>query len=233
MTNVGKHTINDVNTEDGKQWLGAFTVAAREIPGLVRAGWGQSYEDSEIAMHFIDYETRRQHDVHKREIGGPIAPPHRPIMDGQKTDLFVIRPSTNQRHAIYAPHTQIIFFYGIDEDKFAQLSPEYFTAVAHSDSCVGYIWGEIEHPILSNKSGNASLGRSGVMISGWKSREQYAHDIGQKKVVDAFTELKAAAKKIQLYTTQINMIEKAGYIHQWRRLFDIDRTAILPAPGLH
>jgi hypothetical protein len=53
VTNIGKHTINDVKTEDGKQWLGAFTVAAREIPGLVRAGWGQSYEDSEIAMHFI------------------------------------------------------------------------------------------------------------------------------------------------------------------------------------
>jgi hypothetical protein len=53
LTNIGNHTINDVSTEDGKQWLGAFTVAAREIPGLVRAGWGRSYEDSEIAMHFI------------------------------------------------------------------------------------------------------------------------------------------------------------------------------------
>jgi hypothetical protein len=184
-------------------------------------------------MLLKDYETRRQHDVHKEDIGGPIAPPHRAIMDDEKTDLFVIRPSTNQRQAIYAPHTQIVFFYGIEEDLFAQLAPQYFTAIAHSDSCLGYIWGEIEHPILSNKSGNASLGRSAVMVCGWKSREQYNHEIEQKAVVDAFIKLKAAAKKVEVYTTQITMVEKAGYIHQWHRLFDINRTGILPAAGLH
>jgi hypothetical protein len=154
-------------------------------------------------------------------------------MDAERTDLYVIRPTTNQRQALYAPHTQIVFFYGIEEDIFAKLAPHYFTAIAHSDSCLGYIWGEIEHPILSNTSGNASLGRSCVMISGWKSREQYSHDVEQEEVVAAFDNLKAAAKKIQRYTTQITMIEKAGYMHQWRRLFEIDRAAILPAPGLH
>jgi hypothetical protein len=153
-------------------------------------------------------------------------------MNSERTDLFVIRPSTNHRQALYAPHTQIVFFYGIEEDAFAKLAPRYFTAIAHSDSCLGYIWGEIEHPILSNTSGNASLGRSGVMISGWKSREQYTHDVEQEEVVVAFDNFKAAAK-IQRYTTQVTMIEKTGYMHQWRRLFEIDRTAILPAPGLH
>lgn len=234
LTNIGDHTIEDLNTHDGKEWFGAFVVAATQIPGLVRAGWGQAYEDREVAMHFIDYETRRQHDLHKaNDLGGPIAHPHRPIMNAEKTDLFVIRPSTNRRDAIYAPHTQVLFVYGIDEDAFAQKAPEYFTAIANSDSCVGYIWGEIEPPILSNKTGNASLGRSGIMISGWKSREQYQHDIGQKRVVDAYAGIGKAAKKMLLYTTQINMMEKAGYFHKWRRMFDIDRSAILPAPGLH
>lgn len=154
-------------------------------------------------------------------------------MNAEKTDLFVIRPSTNRRDALYAPHTQVVFIYGINESSFAQKAPEYFTAVANSDSCVGYIWGEIEQPILSNKSGNASLGRSGIMISGWKSREQYRHDVAQKRVVDAWSGLQQSAKKILMYTTQVSIMEKAGYLHQWRRMFEIDRSDILPSPGLH
>ncbi len=53
LTTVGNHTIEDLNSQDGKEWFGAFVAAAKQIPGLVRAGWGQSYEDREIAMHFI------------------------------------------------------------------------------------------------------------------------------------------------------------------------------------
>jgi len=65
-------------------------------------------------------------------------------MDAGNTDIHVIYPSTTDRSVLYAPHTVVVFFYGIDEDKFEKLAPEYFTAVANSDSCLGYIWGEIQ-----------------------------------------------------------------------------------------
>lgn len=53
LSDIGSHTIDDPNTEDGKEWFGAFVAAAKTIKGLVRAGWGHSYEDSKVAMHFI------------------------------------------------------------------------------------------------------------------------------------------------------------------------------------
>lgn len=86
VTEIGDHTIDDVATQDGKDWLEAFRLGAETIPGAVRASWGRSYKYSNIAMHFIgksdlrclyslfvligiDYQTRRQHDVHKQELG--------------------------------------------------------------------------------------------------------------------------------------------------------------------
>jgi hypothetical protein len=53
VTDIGTHTIDDTSTEDGREWLEAFRVGAERIPGVVRASWGRSYRDSNIAMHFI------------------------------------------------------------------------------------------------------------------------------------------------------------------------------------
>lgn len=87
-----------------------------------------------------DYDTRRQHDVHKRDdIGGPIPDPLKPLMDASKTDLYVIYPTTPDRRIFYAPQTNVVFFYGIDEDKFAEKAPEFFMSIAKSDSCLGYV----------------------------------------------------------------------------------------------
>jgi hypothetical protein len=65
-------------------------------------------------------------------------------MDAENTDIHVIFPSTTDRSVLYAPHTVVVFFYGINENKFEKVAPEYFTAIAKSDSCLGYIWGEIQ-----------------------------------------------------------------------------------------
>ena len=53
LSNKGDHNIKDFNAHDGKEWFGGFVAAAKQIPGLVCAGWGQSYEDPKMVMHFI------------------------------------------------------------------------------------------------------------------------------------------------------------------------------------
>jgi hypothetical protein len=53
ITDIGDHTIDDASTQDGKDWLEAFRAGAEQIPGVVRASWGRSYKESNIAMHFI------------------------------------------------------------------------------------------------------------------------------------------------------------------------------------
>lgn len=60
-------------------------------------------------------------------------------MDAKETDLYVIYPNTPDRRVFYAPQTNVVLFYGIDEDKFAAKAPEFFTAIAKSDSCIGYV----------------------------------------------------------------------------------------------
>jgi hypothetical protein len=49
--------------------------------------------------------------------------------------------------------------------------------------------------------------------------------------VDAFAGIEKAAKKMLLYTTQVSVMEKAGYFHQWQRMDESDRSNILPAPA--
>jgi hypothetical protein len=53
ITNVGKHTIDDESTEDGKVWLEGFRKASETIPGVVRSCWAQSDKYDDIVMHFI------------------------------------------------------------------------------------------------------------------------------------------------------------------------------------
>ena len=61
VTRIGKHAIDDESTEDGKTWLEAFRAGAEQIPGAIRACWGLSYKDPEVAMHFIGQLPAGQH----------------------------------------------------------------------------------------------------------------------------------------------------------------------------
>ena len=54
------------------------------------------------------------------------------------------------------------------------------------DACLGYTWGEVQLLVLSDKSGDAALGKSEIMISGWKSREEYDRDVAKSRVVEAY-----------------------------------------------
>jgi hypothetical protein len=181
-----------------------------------------------------DYETRRQHDVHKDLIGGPIpAPLKKSLMSQSTTDLYVIYPTTKDRSVLYAPQTNVVFFYGINEDKFAELAPEFFSAIANSDSCIGYIWGEFQPPFLSDASRNMKMGKGGIMISGWRSREEHDRDVNKERVVKAYAAMDAAVKKKDTWGMQVTVIENNGHIHKWRRLpmKNGDRSNWLPAPG--
>ncbi|KAL6892016.1 hypothetical protein GGI43DRAFT_413965 [Trichoderma evansii] len=224
VTDVGDHTIDDVSTQDGKVWLEAFRVGAEKIPGVVRAGWGRSYRDSRIAMHFIDYQTRHQHDVHKQEIGGAVPESLQRIMDKEKTDLYIISPNTPDRRILYAPQTNVVFFWGIDEETFRSKQDEFFTAIEQSDACLGYIWGEIQQPVLSDKSGYAALGKGGVMISGWKSREEHDRDVAKPRVMEAYKAISATVKRTDTWGMQVSLVENNGHFHKWQRLTKTDVT---------
>ena len=40
--------------------------------------------------------------------------------------------------------------------------------------------------MLSDKSGDAALGKSEIMIGGWKSREEHDRDVVKSRVVEAY-----------------------------------------------
>ena len=65
VTDIGSHSIDDTSTKDGKEWLEAFRVGAEKISGVVRASWGRSYRDSNVAMHFIG--KNRSHFMRRNE----------------------------------------------------------------------------------------------------------------------------------------------------------------------
>ena len=154
-------------------------------------------------------------------------------MDAEKTDLYVIHPNTVDRRIFYAPQTNVVFFWGIDEEKFAKLAPEFFTSIAKSDACVGYIWGEVQPPALSDKSHHLDLGKGGIMISGWRSREDHDRDVNKPRVVQAYAAMREAVKKTDTWGMQVTVVENNGHIHKWRRLAVSDRSSTLPAAGNH
>ncbi len=41
---------------------------------------------------------------------------------------------------IYALQTNVVLICGVDEDKFAEHSSEFFAAISKSDACAGCIW---------------------------------------------------------------------------------------------
>jgi hypothetical protein len=57
--------------------------------------------------------------------------------------------------------------------KFVNLAPEFFTVIEPADACLGYIWAEVPQLVCVGPSDHMGLGRGGIMISGWKSREEH------------------------------------------------------------
>ena len=154
-------------------------------------------------------------------------------MKPETTDLYIIHPHTPHRHVLYAPHTHCVFFYGIDESRFSALAPEFFTAINNSDSCTGYIWGEFQPPFLADGSGNGKLGRGGVMIIGWRSGEECERDWNMERVKKGWGEVKGAAVKVEGWGMQVTVVERNGWLHKWRRVFEADREGEVEAPGKH
>jgi hypothetical protein len=154
-------------------------------------------------------------------------------MNPKGTNLYVIYPHTPDRHILYAPEVHVVFYFGIDDDKFAELAPEWFTAIEKSDSCVGYIWGEIQPPAREDSSGNMVLGKGGVMISGWRSKEEHDRDVNKPRVVEAYKAMDAAVKKKDTWGMQVNIMENSGYYHKWRRLTKTNREDFLLTGGTH
>jgi hypothetical protein len=135
----------------------------------------------------------------------------------------------------YAPYTTLTFFWGIKEDKWTELSPELFAAIANSDSSTGYIWGEIDKPILSDPSGFASLGsgRCGILATGWRSKTQHDHDTNLPRVKNAWKAVQDACEMTDDWGTSLTVTENTGHIHSWRTPLPLkDRSADKPAAGM-
>ena len=181
-----------------------------------------------------DYDSRKEHDVHKALIKGP-APP---VLDGlqSETHVWVIHPNTNERTRVYyAPYTVISFFWGIKEDQWTKLAPEFFASIAKADASTGYIWGEVDKPVLSDPSGYSDLGskKGGVMISGWRSKDQHDRDIATTRIANAYKAMDAACEKKDTWGMSLTVTENTGHIHNWRTPLPLkDRTDWLPAAGM-
>ncbi|KAL7917316.1 hypothetical protein ACQKWADRAFT_325931 [Trichoderma austrokoningii] len=234
VVTVGNRTIEDESTADGQKYMKAFHAAATTIPGCSRGCWGRSDKYPDKVIHFIDYDTRKQHDVHKALINGPTPPI---LLDVQSNEtVYVIHPNTNDRNKVYyAPYTAVSFFWGIDEDKWTDAAPELFAAIAKSDGCTGYIWGEVDTPILADFDGNASLGsgKCGVLISGWRSKDQHDRDTKSGRVLKAWGAVEKVCAKADDFGTTLRITENTGHIHRWSTPLPLkDRSDWLPAAGM-
>ena len=170
--------------------------------------------------------------MHKNQIGGPTPP----ILHDIQTDthVYVIVPNTTEHTKVYyAPYTAVFFFWGINEDEFTKLAPEFFASIARSDATTGYIWGEVEFPVLSDPTGLSKLGsKAGVLITGWRSKDQFTRDMGKPRVTAAHHALARACKKTDNWGTSLTVTENTGHIHSWKTIFPPkDRSEWLPGAG--
>ena len=140
-------------------------------------------------------------------------------MKPETTTLYVIYPHTPARHILYAPQTNVVFFYGIDDALFAKYAPEFFTAIEKSDSCLVYIWGEIQPPARADPDNNLSLGKGGVMISGWRSKAEHDRDVNKDRVLKAYQAMQdsGAFKKTDTWGMSVRLVGNNGMFHKWTR----------------
>lgn len=176
-----------------------------------------------------------QYDTHKKNDfkGESIPPIISHIMDKPRTTNITITPSTASRRAIYAPQTHVVFFWGIKPAEFASLSPEFFSAIANSDGCLGYIWGEVLLPVLADPLDKMKLGDGGVLISGWRSKEEQDRDLAKPRVTAAYDAVSKAVAEMKTVGLQLVVVEKSGWELKWERVSDFNRSTIVPAAGYH
>ena len=156
-------------------------------------------------------------------------------MDKPRTLNVAITPCTTSRRVFYAPQTNVVFFWGIEQEKFAKVSPEFFSAIANSDACLGYIWGEVLPPVLADPQGKMKLGSGigGVMISGWRSREEHDRDVAKPRVMEAYKAACTAVAESETWGMQLVVVEKSGWELKWERVAQVDRSNQVPPPGSH
>lgn len=53
ITNIGDHNSQDEATDAGKKYIEMFAAESKNLPGVVRSCWGQSYKYPDTVMHFI------------------------------------------------------------------------------------------------------------------------------------------------------------------------------------
>ena len=239
VAKVGKNTVEDESSEAGKKYMTAFYKAATTIPGCTRGAWGRSDKYSDYVVHFLgmcmrnssskdsatnirllDYNSRKEHDVHKALIGGP-APP---ILDGLQSDthVYVIHPNTDERKNVYfAPYNSVFFFWGIKEDQWGPVAKRLFAEVEKNEHTNGLIWGQIEKPVLSDPSGFSELGsgKCAVAVVGWKSKDLHDKSIAQSEFASAWKAVDEACEKTEDWGTSLHVTEQTGHIHSWRTPF--------------
>ncbi|KAF1999520.1 hypothetical protein P154DRAFT_436980, partial [Amniculicola lignicola CBS 123094] len=183
----------------------------------------------------IDYETARQQNYHKTtDFKGIVSLPHlHHLISPKTTDSVVILPTTGGRSVFFAPDVHIVTFWGIDDDKWTKLAPEWFSAIANSDACTGYIFGEVQPNPLSDVSGNAALGRGAIMTYGWLSREQQNRDIVMAAVTESYEASKGAVKKSETWGMNVCVVEDNGYLHRWRKMGENKKPLKAVVGGLH
>ena len=133
-------------------------------------------------------------------------------------DMYHIKPNTEARAAFYAAYSAIVYFWGVDETTFGENSRDWVTAIERSDSCLGYLWGEVMNPPRMDPSENMKLGKGVIMLSGWKSKEEHDYDCSLPKVVEGYMKAKTSCKKSNTYPIQFHCVEKSKMEMSWRRL---------------
>lgn len=156
-------------------------------------------------------------------------------MDKSRTMNVAIAPCTTSRRALYAPQTIVVFFWGIEQEKFGKVAPEFFSSIANSDGCLGYIWGEVLPPVLADPLGKMKLGSGvgGVMISGWRSLEEHDRDVAKPRVKEAYKAICATVAESDTWGMQLVVVENGGWELKWERAFQGDRSGRLPPAGSH
>lgn len=160
-------------------------------------------------------------------------PPMHELIDPKTTDSVIILPTTADRSPLFALDVHIVTFWGIDPDAWTALAPAWFSAIANSTACTGYIFGEVQPNPISDVSGNAALGCGAIAISGWLSREEHDRDVAKAVVSETYEALKAAVKKTETWGMDVCVVEDNGYLHRWRKVGTNQKPLKDVSGGLH
>lgn len=69
----------------------------------------------------------------------------------------------------------------------------------------------------SDVSSKAALEKSGIMISGWDSRNEHDGDVAKSRVVDSYNALDAAVILKETWGMTMTVVENNGNMCKWRK----------------